>query len=41
MSGYSLQSAANKTGFDGGTPFVQKPFTSAEFVRQVRAALDR
>ena len=42
MSGYSLQSAANKkTGFAVGVPFVQKPFTSAEFSRQVRDALDR
>jgi PAS domain S-box-containing protein len=41
MSGYSEQSAANRTTIDRGLPFVQKPFTAAEFVRHVRAALDR
>ena len=41
MSGYTEQSAAIKTGIDRGTPFVQKPFTATEFVRQVREALDR
>ena len=41
MSGYTEQSAANATGFDRGLPFVQKPFTAAELVRQVRDALDR
>jgi two-component system cell cycle sensor histidine kinase/response regulator CckA len=41
MSGYTEQSAAHKAGFDLGLPFVQKPFTAAEFVRQVREALDR
>jgi len=41
MSGYTEQSAAIKAGIDRGTPFVQKPFTAAEFVRQVREALDR
>jgi len=41
MSGYSEQSAAQKAGFDRGLPFVQKPFTAAELVRQVRDALDR
>ena len=40
MSGYSQQ-GANKTTFERGVPFVQKPFTAAEFVRQVRDALDR
>jgi two-component system, cell cycle sensor histidine kinase and response regulator CckA len=40
MSGYSEQSAANRTTIDRGLPFVQKPFTAAEFVRHVRAALD-
>ena len=30
-----------KAGIDRGLPFVQKPFTAAEFVRQVRDALDR
>jgi len=41
MSGYSEQSAAQKAGFDRGLPFVQKPFTAAELVRQVRHALKR
>jgi PAS domain S-box-containing protein len=41
MSGYTEQSAAHEAGFDRGLPFVQKPFTAAEFVRQVRDALDR
>jgi CheY-like chemotaxis protein len=41
MSGYTEQSAANKAGIDRGLPFLQKPFTAAEFVRQVRVALDR
>ena len=41
MSGYTEQSAAHEAGIDNGLPFVQKPFTAAEFVRQVRDALDR
>ena len=41
MSGYTEQSAAHKAGLDRGLPFVQKPFTAAELVRQVRYALDR
>jgi PAS domain S-box-containing protein len=41
MSGYTEQSAASAAGIDRGVPFVQKPFTAAEFVRQVREALDR
>jgi CheY-like chemotaxis protein len=41
MSGYSEQSAANRTTIDRGLPFVQKPFTAAEFVRHVRSALDQ
>ena len=41
MSGYTEQSAADRAGIDRGLPFVQKPFTAAEFVRQVREALDR
>ena len=41
MSGYSQDSAANRTDFDRGVPFLQKPFTAAELVRQVRDALDR
>jgi two-component system, cell cycle sensor histidine kinase and response regulator CckA len=41
MSGYTEQSAAHKAGIDRGLPFVQKPFTAAEFVRHVRGALDR
>jgi signal transduction histidine kinase len=41
MSGYTEQSAAHKAGIDRGTPFVHKPFTAAELVRQVRGVLDR
>ncbi len=41
MSGYTEQAAAAKAGIDRGLPFVQKPFTAAEFVRHVREALDR
>lgn len=41
MSGYTEQSAAIAAGIDRGAPFVQKPFTAAEFVRQVRGVLDR
>ncbi|HWZ29531.1 MAG TPA: response regulator, partial [Gemmatimonadales bacterium] len=41
MSGYTEQSAAHKAGIDAGTPFVQKPFTAAEFGQQVRRVLDR
>jgi PAS domain S-box-containing protein len=41
MSGYTEKSAAHKTGLDRGLPFVQKPFTAAEFIRRVREALDR
>jgi two-component system, cell cycle sensor histidine kinase and response regulator CckA len=41
MSGYTEQSVAHQAGINHGLPFVQKPFTAAEFVRQVREALDR
>src|SRR6185436_10648909 len=41
MSGFTEQSAAHQAGIDRGFPFVQKPFTATEFVRQVRGALDR
>ncbi len=41
MSGYTEQFAASKGGVDPDLPFVQKPFTAAAFVRQVREALDR
>jgi len=41
MSGYTDQTAANRAGIDRGAPFVQKPFTAAELVRQVRGVLDR
>ena len=40
MSGYTDQSAVRKAGIDRGLPFVQKPFTAAELVRQVRQTLD-
>ena len=41
MSGYTDQSAVQKAGIDRGLPFVQKPFTAEELVRQVRQALER
>ena len=41
MSGYTEHAAVNLAGIDRGVPFVQKPFTIAEFARQVRASLDR
>ena len=41
MSGHSDQSAVHKAGIDRGLPFVQKPFTAQELVRQVRRALER
>jgi CheY-like chemotaxis protein len=41
MSGYTERSAMDNGGIDPDLPFVQKPFTAAEFVRQVREALDR
>jgi two-component system, cell cycle sensor histidine kinase and response regulator CckA len=40
-SGYTEQSTASRMGIDRGLPFVQKPFTAAEFARLVREALDR
>jgi CheY-like chemotaxis protein len=41
MSGYTELGAATRAGIDRGLPFLQKPFTAAEFVRLVRDALDR
>ncbi len=41
MSGYTEKTASNRAGIERGVPFVQKPFTAAEFVRQVRGALER
>ena len=41
MSGQTGPAAVRKAGLDGGVPFVQKPFTSGELARQVRAALDQ
>ena len=41
MSGYGAQSFPVGTGAVRDLPFVQKPFTVAEFQRQVRYALDR
>jgi CheY-like chemotaxis protein len=41
MSGYTEQSAVDAGGIDPDLPFVQKPFTAAELVRQVRDALAR
>jgi PAS domain S-box-containing protein len=40
MSGYTEQSSAHKLHVGDGLPFVQKPFTAAEFVRQVRDTLE-
>jgi PAS domain S-box-containing protein len=39
MSGYTPDSVARKAGLDRGLPYVQKPFTSATLMKQVRAAL--
>jgi two-component system cell cycle sensor histidine kinase/response regulator CckA len=41
MSGYTEQSSAHKLHVGDGLPFLQKPFTAAEFVRQVRETLER
>jgi CheY-like chemotaxis protein len=41
MSGYTEQSAIGKDAVDPDLPFVQKPFTAAGFLRQVREVLDR
>jgi len=40
MSGHLGPDAARKAGIDRGMPFMQKPFTGAELVRQVREVLD-
>ncbi len=40
MSGYTEQSAARKAGLNAGFPFVQKPFTAAEFASRIREVLD-
>ncbi|MEO8433093.1 MAG: ATP-binding protein, partial [Acidobacteriota bacterium] len=39
MSGYTDQASVQTTGIARGLPFVQKPFTAEELVRQVRQAL--
>ncbi len=39
MSGYTPDSVARKVGLGRGLPFIQKPFTSATLLRQVRLAL--
>ena len=41
MSGHTDESAVRQAGIDRGLPFVRNPFTGAELLRQVRAALDR
>ena len=41
MSGYTEQSAARNAGIDRGAPFIEKPFTAAGFLRDVRDALGR
>jgi CheY-like chemotaxis protein len=41
MSGYTEQTALTTGRIDPGSPFVQKPFTAAQFARHVRDALDR
>jgi PAS domain S-box-containing protein len=41
MSGCTEQSAVHQAGLDRHIPFVEKPFTAAELVTQVRNALDR
>jgi PAS domain S-box-containing protein len=41
MSGYAEPSAARSAGIDRGAPFIEKPFTAAGLLRDVRDALDR
>jgi CheY-like chemotaxis protein len=41
MFGPTGDAAARKAGIDRGRPFVQKPFTGGELVRQVRSTLNR
>jgi CheY-like chemotaxis protein len=41
MSGYTDHFTADQVGFDRDLPFVQKPFTAAELLRQVRETLDK
>lgn len=41
MSGYTPDSIARKAGLDRGLPYIQKPFTSAALMKQVRVALKR
>jgi PAS domain S-box-containing protein len=41
ISGHTGEAAVRKAGIERGLPFVQRPFTSAELVLQVREALDR
>ncbi len=41
MSGYTNQSSAQQAEIDAGLPFVQKPFTAAEFEQRVRESLDK
>ena len=41
MSGYAEQSAAHSAGIYRGAPFIEKPFTAAGLLRDVRDALDR
>jgi two-component system, cell cycle sensor histidine kinase and response regulator CckA len=40
MSGYTEQTALTTGRIAAGSPFVQKPFTAAQFARRVRDALD-
>ena len=41
MSGYTPDSVARKAGLSRGLPFIQKPFTAAMPLKQVRLALGR
>jgi len=41
ISGYTEQSAGQMMAMDRGAPFLQKPFTDHELLRQVREVIDR
>jgi len=40
MSGYTDQSAAHQVGIDGDVPYLQKPFTAADLLKEVHEVLE-